>query len=96
MDDLTLAAHGITVWFGKLRLAGFDTDNQRLKVLKEAQEFADTPTLEEAADVFITIVGACQVHGWSMRELAGAVDAKMKINRQRTWEQLPDGTYQHK
>lgn len=79
-------------------VAGFHDNgvaNQAKKVAKEGAEFAEDPTLEEAADVFITMAGAVVIQGWSWDEVAAAIRVKMRTNRERSWEQLPDGTWQH-
>lgn len=95
MSTLRGAANDVTGWFGLLAQLGFDTSAQDLKVSKEAAEFAENPSLDEAADVFISLLGSCRTHGWSQEDLAAAVHSKMAVNRQRKWIQLDDGTYQH-
>jgi len=86
----------VTVWFKRLASEGIDlTTNAHLKVEKEAIEYADDPSLEEAADVFISLVGSMHHQGWTTVDLVAAVQAKMEINEKRTWVQLDDGTYQH-
>lgn len=83
-------------WFLVLTTRGIDlTTNAHLKVKKEAAEFADDPCLEEAADVYISLIGALAQRGWSTDDLALAVDTKMAINEKRNWRQTADGTYQH-
>lgn len=83
-------------WFGILKSRGIDlTTNAHLKVRAEATEFAETPTLEEAADVYISLIGALYQRNWSMQDLALAVDSKMAVNERRKWFQMLDGTYQH-
>lgn len=90
------ACNRITVWFQRLMEEGVDlTTNAHLKVKHEAVEFADAPSLEEAADVFISLIGALRYQGWSSLDLVNAVHEKMDINENRTWAQQPDGTYQH-
>ena len=79
-------------------VAGFHPngiENQAKKVAKEGAEFAETPTLAEAADVFITLAGSVVIQGWSWDEVAAAIRVKMVTNRGRRWAQLPDGTWQH-
>lgn len=68
---------------------------QHLKVAKEAAEFAQAPSLEEAADILISFSGSARLEGWDWPSLAQAVRDKMAINRARTWAQLDDGTWQH-
>lgn len=65
------------------------------KALKEAQELVDNPCLEECADVIIAACGAAFTLGHSWMELFFEVQRKLRVNRGRTWLQLPDGTYQH-
>lgn len=63
-----------------------------VKVIKEMKEFIDNPSPEEGADVLVTLMVWYFQNNWS----SGAwVLRKMKINRQRTWEQLPSGHFQH-
>lgn len=83
-------------WFGVLKAQGIDlTDNAHVKAYKEAKEFMDEPSLEEAADVIIAVVGACHARGWTLVQLGQAIIAKMAVNRQRRWERQDDGTWQH-
>lgn len=83
-------------WFATLHDAGIDiTDSAHIKVKKEADEFADEPSLEEAADVYISLLGACHHRGWSVTDLALAVHDKMEVNERRSWVKTEDGTYQH-
>lgn len=95
VTHLTDAAIRTYAWFGLLVSRGYDMSAQPTKVKKEAIEFAEDPTIEELADVFITVIGAASVKGWSMDELAVAVDTKMAINEKRNWRKTDDGTYQH-
>lgn len=83
-------------WFGVLLSRGFSLHAQHIKVFEEAREYADDPeNIEELADVFITVVGALVQQGWSVNDLALAVETKMSINEKRTWRQKADGTNQH-
>jgi hypothetical protein len=96
-DFLSEAAARTYAWFGILPTQGVNVtrEGQLAKVRNEAIEFCDDPCLEEAADVFITLIGSLQVFGWSITELAVAVDTKMAINEKRKWARLDDGSYQH-
>tara|TARA_Y100000310_G_scaffold314529_1_gene363995 strand:- start:1098 stop:1403 length:306 start_codon:yes stop_codon:yes gene_type:complete len=71
------------------------------RLMKEAVELeavvldpASTPEriIEECADVLITLY---RVAGLTGRDLMGAVDDKMSINRARIWRLNGDGTTQH-
>lgn len=66
-----------------------------LKTEKEAKEFADDPCLEEAADVIISVLGAAFHRGWTISDIGRAMILKTQVNRERTWHQMPDGTWQH-
>lgn len=66
-----------------------------LKCAKEAREFAEDPCLEEAADVLICVLGWLALAGHSADDLLAAAEQKMTTNLARTWQQQPDGTYQH-
>lgn len=93
---LAAATYRAYAWFGVLASRGIDLrENAHLKVKHEAAEFADNPCLEEAADVFISLVGSLSQFGWDATDLAVAVDTKMAVNEKRRWAQMPDGTYQH-
>lgn len=94
--SLDLSAARAGDWFLSLAFQGIDlTTNAHLKVKHEAIEFAEEPSLEEAADVFIAILGAIHQRGWTPWQLAEAVEEKLTINERRTWHKQPDGTYQH-
>lgn len=96
MSHLDEAARHAVGWFRGLALEGIDlTSNAHLKVEHEAQEFADTPTVEEAADVVIAVLGALHQQGLGIEDLAAAMITKIAINRNRTWARTADGTYQH-
>lgn len=97
MSTLDFAAGQVTEWVTSLKDDfGIDlADNAEKKCLHEAEEFADDPSLKEAADVFISLVAACHSKGWTPLQLAYAVNVKMQINWGRTWHRLPDGTWQH-
>lgn len=65
---------------------------QPVKVIEEMKEFIENPSFEEGADVGIALMI------WYFRNnmsFGAWVRRKMKINRQRTWEQLPSGHFQH-
>lgn len=66
-----------------------------LKCAKEAREFAEEPSLEEAADVLTCVLGWVHLAGHDVRELLGAAGAKMAVNNARTWQKQLDGTWQH-
>lgn len=95
MSYLESAADRTFAWFVSLVSRGFDLGAQHLKVRAEAAEFADDPSLDELADVFITVIGSLVQAGWSTDDLAVAVDTKMAVNEMRTWAKTADGTYQH-
>jgi hypothetical protein len=71
------------------------TETAHLKVAKEAVEFSENPTLEEAADILICLYGAAFYRGWTLDDLECAIARKMNINRRRKWERQEDGTWQH-
>lgn len=88
----------ITTWFEQLQVQGlnFSLDKQALKFRNEAAEFADEPErMDEAADVFISLIGTLWVQNKDLADLAQAVEDKMVVLRTRTWAVAPDGTYQH-
>jgi hypothetical protein len=84
-------------WFFEMREAGVDlVTNAHIKCAQEAAEFAENPSIEEAADVLISLMGAATARGWTTRDLAVAVKDKMVVNWNRSWEEQPDGTWQHR
>ncbi len=84
-------------WLRMMRLSGIDlTVTAHLKTLEEAKEFALEPSLEEAADVILTIAGAAINRGWTIKELGDAIVQKILINMEREWVRSEDGTYRHK
>lgn len=95
---LRVAARDAWEWFDELQAAGGPhlTTLGHIKVKHEAAEFADEPSLEEAADVVISLIGALHHRGWTLTDLSKAILLKMTVNRQRTWFQKPDGTFQHR
>lgn len=65
------------------------------KVVEEAQEFSDEQSLEEAADIIITIAAALVHHGWSPDDLAYAIQQKMMKNERRRWRLTEEGFWKH-
>jgi hypothetical protein len=94
---LGLSCRRVEKWFVRLETEGvrIKTGRTGLKLMKETKEFYDAPSLPEAADVFVSLLGACYSEGWTAQDLAIAVQKKMDINEQRTWALQDDGTYQH-
>lgn len=94
--NLNTAGNNAQGWAEALKVQGIDlVTNAHLKVAHEAKEYADDQSIEEAADVFISLLVSLAQTGHTVYDLAKAVHAKMIVNRGRTWEKLPDGTYQH-
>lgn len=94
--NLEYAANDARGWAAALAIQGIDLrPNAHLKVRDEGAEYAEEPSLEEAADVYISLMVSLENFGWSNGDLALAVFSKMLVNRQRQWAQGPDGTYQH-
>lgn len=89
----------VTDWFEQLQVQqglNFSLAKQAKKFRNEADEFADEPhRMDEAADVFISLIGTLWVQGKDLADLAQAVADKMVVLRGRTWSEAPDGTYQH-
>lgn len=65
------------------------------KLPEEVQEFIEDPCLEEAADVLICVLVELHQRGFHSQQLLDAVEAKMKVNLERTWTRQEDGTYHH-
>lgn len=71
-------------------------EGMALKATKEATEFNEEPSLEEAADVLVCITGWAVLSGHHLSDIVDAAIAKMNVNiHERTWERQDDGTYQH-
>jgi len=93
---LDALADEVQEWTDGLHLAGIDlTTNAHLKVEEEAGEYADDQSIEEAADVFISLFASLNSRGYTSAHLALAVKEKLAVNRERTWSLMPDGTYHH-
>ena len=63
------------------------------KMLEEIEEWKSRPCDgHEAADVLIMLLDVCHLAGI---DPVKAVHWKMRINRERSWEVQPDGTFKH-
>lgn len=94
--NLSHSANDVQGWVAALDVQGVDlSTNAHLKVYEEAGEFAADPCVEEAADVFISLMAACVNLGIKPADLAKAVYQKMVVNRGRVWAKMADGTYHH-
>lgn len=94
--SLNYVANDVQGWVAALGVQGIDlSGNGHLKVVSEAKEYAEDQSIEEAADVFISLLASLVSNGYDCTDLAVAAHAKMMVNRQRTWAQGEDGTYQH-
>jgi hypothetical protein len=69
--------------------------SQALKTLHEAIEFSDDPSLEEAADVMVTVFQWLIKTGFEPYALTTEVGRKTLINLKREWWRKEDGTLQH-
>jgi hypothetical protein len=94
---IDFSAERIEEWFERLETQGIRIKSGPVgaKLYKEAKEFYEDPSLEEGADVFISLLGAIFTVGWTLEELAQAIADKMTINEGRSWALQDDGTYQH-
>jgi hypothetical protein len=95
VSGLGVASQRAFRWFGHIWDRGFDNTGQETKMAKEVAEFVAEPSLDEAADVLITLIGSIRKYGWTVDDLARATQAKMEVNENRQWTLLDDGTYQH-
>lgn len=97
MPNLVEALVGAQQWVMELRRTGGPdlATSAHKKVAHEGAEFGDDPSLEEAADVLISLAGSIAFQGWRWVDVIRAVNEKMTVNRGRTWAELPDGTWQH-
>ena len=71
------------------------TEGQARKCAQEAVEFAEDPCREEARDVLITLLGWYALEGIPLEWALDDAARKMTANLARTWQQRPDGTWQH-
>jgi len=71
----------------------FNYLNKLKAEIKEVEE--DTKQIEEYADCLIALFGASNSAGITYDELKNIALNKMVINKNRTWEKQPDGTFQH-
>ena len=66
------------------------------KLKDEAQEAKEAPSkIEEYADCIIALLAGAWKADIAFFELIEAVEDKLKVNKQRKWQKLPNGTYQH-
>lgn len=94
--DVDTAMTNARKWLDDLAESGPDLRvNAHRKAVREAQELVEDPSLEEAADVLICLVGYMSHKGWTNEQLADAVEEKVYVNIGRTWTQQEDGTWQH-
>lgn len=83
-------------WARSVRSQGMDLPKEaHRKLLHEAFEFAQEPSLEELADVVICLVGSSVHHGWSIGDVTQAIVEKVAVNWERTWSQMEDRTWRH-
>ena len=67
-----------------------------LKLKDEADEAIENNNdIYEFADCFIAIIGASAKAGFNCDELITASIKKLEICKNRNWNKLPNGTYQH-
>lgn len=94
---MSIAAVEAFRWFDALKKQHIDiTASAWTKMKNEIAEYEQAPSIEEAADVVIAVIGAIYAQGWNTADLGMAMVKKMNVNRGRTWERQADGTYQHK
>jgi len=94
LDRLTdeIVAHGLKAF------PEATATSHTIKCVQEACEMlraldeGDEAFAEECADVFVTLVNACELAGV---HLEAALEAKLEKLKARTWEKQADGTYQH-
>lgn len=72
-------------------LPGTPADYAR-KARAEWSEFEEARDATEAADVIMCLAAFIAARGISPEAV---IRNKFRINRERTWERQPDGTYQH-
>lgn len=73
-----------------------DSINYLEKLKQEAQEAIEEPKdVYEYADCFIALTAAAYKAGIDFTEMINAINDKLEICKEREWELLPDGTYQH-
>ncbi len=97
-DRIALDLTAPTAWHAALRASGPDlTEFAHLKIAHEAQELAAEPEhLIELADVLICAAALMLRNGWTAEQVNAAIEQKTAINKARTWERMPDGTWQHR
>lgn len=97
-DRIILDLTAPSKWHASLRASGPDlTEFAHLKLAHEAQELAAEPgQLIELADVLICAAALMLRNGWTAEQVNAAIEEKTAINRARTWERMPDGTWQHR
>lgn len=67
-----------------------------MKMKKEADEaIADTTDIMEYADCLLALFAAVYKSGFSFEELEKASSVKVEILKNRKWQKMEDGLYQH-
>lgn len=94
-EDLATLAAIWRDWHTVHFALGTNSEPAEIKVVQEAHEFRDHPSLAEAADVIIPLLTWLDTKGHAVEDLIGAVAAKIHENMRRTWVRQPDGTFQH-
>jgi predicted house-cleaning noncanonical NTP pyrophosphatase (MazG superfamily) len=84
---------------GKFSIETFpkaDSVDHLKKLQSETLEAIEDPKdVYEYADCLLCIFGAAYKAGFSYEELKLASETKLYVNKNRKWEKLEDGTYQH-
>lgn len=65
-------------------------------LLEEVEDLSKNPYDPlSIADCFILLIGICDEVGYSMDEVAVAIESKMAVNFSRIWEKDEDGVVRH-
>lgn len=82
--------------FAKERFPNAGSIEHLLKLKQEADEAIKSPKdITEYADCLLALFGAAHKAGFTFKQLLFASNQKFKVVKQRKWERLEDGTYQH-
>lgn len=70
-------------------------ENVVAKLEEEFSEFLDNPSIEEASDLFLLLIGWLTVTNKDFADLLLAAEEKSRVNLGRTWELGDNGVHHH-
>lgn len=85
----------ITTWRNN-KLEGVTLESTLHHLAEEVEDLIEDPYNPlSIADVFILLMGVCDEVGYSMEDIAVAIESKCNINEARTWLKDENGIFRH-